>query len=266
MADEMKRLAGKTCIITGGGRGLGYAAALEFASQGASVVIADLNVESDERIVKDIEAFGGQALSIDVDVSDSNKVDQMVHRSLEAFGSIDILLHCAGIGRLPSQRGADGWRPMQELSENDWDKIVAVNLKGTFLTNQRVGAHMIKNGHGSIVNVASMSGVVANKGMLGHGAYCASKAGVISLTQVLATEWATFNVRVNAISPAYMNTEMMSMSRSMPGVYESHIDMTPMRRYGEPSEFAKAVLFLASDDSSFVTGHNLLMDGGYTAW
>jgi NAD(P)-dependent dehydrogenase (short-subunit alcohol dehydrogenase family) len=155
---------------------------------------------------------------------------------------------------------------MEELEEEDWDKIVEINLKGTFLVDQAVGIQMMKDGGGSIVNVASLSGVVANKGLLGHGAYCASKAAVIALTKVLATEWAQHNIRVNAVSPAYMDTGMLERTKSIPGLYDTQLDMTPMARYGRPEEFAATVLFLASDDSGYVTGHNLLMDGGYTAW
>ena len=155
---------------------------------------------------------------------------------------------------------------MEELQEEDWDKIVEVNLKGTFLVDQKVGIQMIKQGKGSITNVASPSGVVANKGLLGHGAYCASKAGVIGLTRVLATEWAQYNIRVNALSPAYMNTGMLDRTKSIPGLYQTQLDMTPMSRYGEPEEFARTAIFLASEESSYITGLNLLLDGGYTAW
>ena len=190
----------------------------------------------------------------------------MVASCLKEFGRIDILLHCAGIARGNTQWANGRWRPMEELEEEDWDRIIDVNLKGTFLVNRRVGIQMIKQRTGSIVNVASLSGVVANRGVLGHGAYCASKAGVIGLTKVLATEWAQYNIRVNAISPAYMDTGMVERLKSIPGLYQTQLDMTPLRRYGKPEEFALTAVFLASEESSYITGCNLLLDGGYTAW
>ncbi len=256
----------KVCLVTGAGRGLGAATARAFAAAGARVVVADLFAEPAQAVAEAIVAEGGAAIGVATDVTSGAAVDSLVAGVLSEYGALEVLVHCAGIARLPAQKGTDGWLPMQDLAEEVWDRIIDVNLKGTFLVNQRIGAHMVEQRSGSIVNVGSISGVVANKRMRGHGAYCASKAGVISLTRVLATEWAEFGVRVNAISPAYMNTEMMAASRNIPGVYEMHIDMIPMARYGEPKEFARAALFLASDAASYVTGHNLMLDGGYTAW
>ncbi len=259
-------LAGKVCVITGAASGLGRAAAVLFASEGARVVIADQNEPAAKAVADTIGEAGGSALAHAVDVTDAGSVERMTAAVVEAWTRIDCLLHCAGIARGSHQWGPAGWLPMEELREEDWDLIVAVDLKGTFLVNQRIGRQMIRQKAGVIVNVASLSGVVANKGLLGHGAYCASKAGVIALTKVLATEWARHNIRVNAISPAYMNTGMLERTKTIPGLYQTQLDMTPMGRYGEPVEFARAALFLASDDSAYVTGHNLLMDGGYTAW
>jgi NAD(P)-dependent dehydrogenase (short-subunit alcohol dehydrogenase family) len=262
----MGRLDGKVSLITGGASGLGRAAALAFAQEGAVAALADSNESGGQEVCKQIRQNGGESLALAVDVTSSAQVDRMVETCLKEFGRIDVLLHCAGIARGKNQWANGRWRPIEELEESDWDSIIDVNLKGTFLVNRRVGIQMIEQKAGSIVNVASMSGVVANRGVLGHGAYCASKAGVIGLTRVLATEWARYNIRVNTISPAYMDTGMVERLKSIPGLYQTQLDMTPMGRYGKPEEFAQTALFLASEESSYITGCNLLLDGGYTAW
>ena len=262
----MGRLEGKVSLITGAASGLGKAASFLFAGEGAVVALADANEVGGQEVCTEIERNGGKAIALAVDVTSSAQVQRMVESCLKELGRIDILLHCAGIARGRNQWANARWRPMEELEEDDWDKIIDVNLKGTFLINRSVGIQMIKQRSGSIVNVASMSGVVANRGVLGHGAYCASKAGVIGLTRVLATEWAQYNVRVNAISPAYMDTGMVERLKSIPGLYQTQLDMTPMGRYGKPEEFAQTAVFLASEESSYITGCNLLLDGGYTAW
>ena len=262
----MGRLDGKVSLITGGASGLGKAAAFMFAREGAVVALADSNEVGAQEACAEIRQGGGRAAAIAVDITSSAQVQQMVESCIKEFGRIDILLHCAGIARGKNQWSNGRWRPMEQLEEDDWDKIIDVNLKGTFLVNRRVGVQMIEQRAGSIVNVASMSGVVANRGVLGHGAYCASKAGVIGLTRVLATEWAQYNIRVNAISPAYMDTGMVERLKSIPGLYQTQLDMTPLGRYGKPEEFAQTAVFLASGESSYITGCNLLLDGGYTAW
>jgi NAD(P)-dependent dehydrogenase (short-subunit alcohol dehydrogenase family) len=230
------------------------------------IVVADANEIGGQEVCAEIERSGGKSTALTVDITSSEQVEQVVESCVKEFGRIDIVLHCAGIARGKHQWLNGRWRPMEDLEESDWDTIIDVNLKGTFLVNQQVGIQMIKQRAGSIVNVASMSGVVANRGVLGHGAYCASKAGVIGLTKVLAAEWARYNIRVNAISPAYMDTGMVERLKSIPGLYETQLDMTPMGRYGQPEEFAKTAVFLASEDASYITGCNLLLDGGYTAW
>lgn len=262
----MGRLDRKVSLITGGASGLGKAAAFIFAQEGAVAALADANETGAQEVCAEIRQGGGRSTAVAVDITSDLQVDRMVESCLEEFGRIDILLHCAGIARGKHQWANGRWRPMEELEESDWDKIIDVNLKGTFLVNRRVGIQMIKQRSGSIINVASMSGVVANRGVLGHGAYCASKAGVIGLTRVLATEWAQYNIRANAISPAYMDTGMVERLKSIPGLFQTQLDMTPMGRYGQPEEFAQTAVFLASEESSYITGCNLLLDGGYTAW
>lgn len=249
----MGKLDGKKALITGAASGLGRAAAFMFAKEGADVALADLNEEGGKRVAEEIQSRSGQAIVLPVNITSSVEVKRMVDSCIEEFGHLDVLLHCAGIARWKHQWGGNQWLPMEDLQEEDWDKIIEVNLKGTFLVNQNIGRQMIKQQRGSIINVASLSGVVANKSLLGHGAYGASKAGVIALTRVLATEWAAYNVRVNAISPAYMDTGMLERTKSIPGLYQQQLDMTPLGRYGTPEEFARTSLFLASDDASYIS-------------
>jgi len=262
----MGRLDGKVSLITGAASGLGKAAALLFAEEGANIAVADLNEQGAEEVCEEIRRSGGKSMALAVDVTSREQVERMVRTCVDEFGRIDTVLHCAGIARWKHQWLDDRWRPMEELEEEDWDKIIEINLKGTFLVDQKVGIQMIKQRKGSIINVASLSGVVANKGLLGHGAYCASKAGVTGLTKVLATEWAQYNIRVNALSPAYMDTGLLDRTKSIPGLYQTQLDMTPMARYGKPEEFAHTAVFLASEEAGYITGLNLLLDGGYTAW
>ena len=262
----MGRLDGKVSLITGAASGLGKAASFLFSREGSMLALADANEVGGQEVCSEIGRDGGRAVSLAVDVASGAQVEGMIESCVREFGRIDILLHCAGIARGKNQWAEGRWRPMEELEEEDWDRIIEVNLKGTFLINRAVGIRMIEQRSGSIVNVASMSGVVANRGVLGHGAYCASKAGVIGLTRVLATEWAQYNVRVNAVSPAYMDTGMVERLKSIPGLVQTQLDMTPMGRYGKPEEFAQTAVFLASEESSYITGCNLMLDGGYTAW
>lgn len=259
-------MKGRIIIVTGAGSGLGRAAAVYLAGLGCIVVAADVNESAAAQVAEQINSSDGKSLAYPVDVTERPQVQELAAECRQTYGQIDGLLHCAGIARGSHQWQDDRWRRMEELEDEDWNLITKVNLTGTFIVNQVVGRHMISREHGAILNVASLSAVVANKGLLGHGAYCASKAGVVALSRVLATEWAEFGVRVNSISPGYMDTGLLERSKSIPGLYQQQLDMTPMRRYGQPEEFAQTAAFLLSDDSSFVTGHNLMMDGGYSAW
>jgi len=178
---------------------------------------------------------------------------------MKKFNRIDLLVNCAGVAKRI---------PAEVMAEKDWDMVIDVNLKGTFLTNQIVGREMIKQKKGNIINIASISGITCNKGLDGQSAYCASKAGVILFSKELSIEWAKYNIRVNCISPGYMKTPMTYKTRtnSDKTVYKELVDSVPMRRYGDPKELIGAIIFLASDASSFVLGTNLIVDGGYTSW
>jgi len=257
---------GQVILVTGAGRGLGRAAAARFATAGVRVAMADVNGESAREGAEALSSFA-ETHPIEVDVADAASVGGMVDEVIARFGQIDVLVHCAGIARGAGQRKEDGsWLPMEQVSEADWRAVIEINLTGTFLVNRAVASVMIPAGYGRIVNVGSMSGMIANKGLPGLGPYAASKGGVIALTTVLAVEWADHGITVNCISPGYMATEMGKRSQSIPGFRDLQLSSTPLGRLGEPSEFAHAVSYLASREAAFITGHNLVIDGGYTAW
>ena len=244
-----RRLNGKVAVVTGAGSGIGRAVALAFAAEGASVVCADRN-GSEERTASDI---GGHALGVRVDVARAAEVAGMVELAEQRFGRLDVLVNNAGFG---GPRG-----PVTELSEETFDRVVAVNLKGVFLGVKHGIAAMLRAGGGSVVNVASASGLVGWKGL---AAYSAAKAGVVQLTKSAALDFATQNIRVNAVCPGMTWTGLAhggDEGEPPPDL----IPPQPMKRWGRPGELAATVLFLASDESSFVTGVALPVDGGYVA-
>jgi NAD(P)-dependent dehydrogenase (short-subunit alcohol dehydrogenase family) len=261
---NMFDITGKTALVTGGGSGLGREMALTLARFGAEVVIADLNFQAADAVKNEICALGRKSLSTIVNITSSDDVQKMIARVIAELGKIDILINSAGIlARNVTGHDFEVWR-----------KIIEVNLTGTFLVCSIVGEYMVKANRGTIINVASMSGSIVNKradvqgepGLPGTAAYCASKAGVKHLTKVLAAAWAANNVRVNSISPGYMNTAVTAKGTGNPLIRQNMEKMTPMGRVGEPSELKGAVIYLASDASSYVTGHDLVIDGGYTCW
>ncbi|NIA07996.1 MAG: glucose 1-dehydrogenase [Actinobacteria bacterium] len=250
---------GKKAIVTGAASGLGRAMALGLAEAGADVAIADINMDGTQDVARQIERLGVRALPIHVDISESGQVEQMVETVLREFGTIDILINNAGIppvGRLPSH----------QMKQESWDKVINVDLRGLFLCARLVGQKMVEQRSGKIINIASISGMLVNKGQAGMSAFCSAKAAVIHLTKVLATEWAPYNIKVNCISPGYMMTPALQDVAKDPKRLQQLIDLVPMGRIGEPEELKGAVLFLASEASSYVTGHNLVVDGGHTAW
>lgn len=247
---EMFNLKDEVAIVTGGRSGLGKEMALAMAEAGAHVVIADINLDGARQVQTEIEELGSECLIVETDVRRANDVENMVRLTKKKFGKIDIDINSAGIGHNC---------PAEEMSKEDWDEMIAVNLTGVFLCAQAVGQEMIKQHKGSIVNIASIFGLVSDRPWKSVH-YNVSKAGVIMVTKSLATEWAEFNVRVNAIAPCIMRTPMAGESTP------ETIDLNPMKRWGEPHEIKGAALFLASQASSLVTGTVLVLDGGYTAW
>ncbi|MEJ2554818.1 MAG: glucose 1-dehydrogenase [Anaerolineae bacterium] len=247
------RLERKVAIITGGGSGIGRAAAQLFTREGAKVVVADYNAEAGENTVQTIQDSGGEAIFVKVDVSDAEQVQHMVQSALEAYGGIDILFNNAGILLFGT---------ILETDPKDWNRLMSINLNGVFLCSKAVIPHMIERGGGSIINTSSSTGahdVAAN-----IAAYVTSKGGVTLLTKAMAVDHAKDHIRVNAIAPGPTDTPMLRENMS-PEELADFAATFPMKRLGWPEELAYAALFLASDEASFVTGAVLAVDGGQTA-
>jgi len=249
------RLQDKVAIITGAGSGMGRATAILFAAEGAKVVIADWSTEGGEETAKAIRKAGGEATFVEVDVSKAADAEKMVKVAVEKYGKIDILYNNAGIEG-PIARTAD-------LSEEDWDRVVAVDLKGVFLGSKYAIPEMIRGGGGVIINTASTSALIATRNM---PAYCAAKGGVVSLARTMAVEYARDNIRVNCICPGGTRTPMFYRgTKGRADLEEKFVRYVPMGKFGEPEDIAQAALFLASDESSrFITGTTLVVDGGQT--
>ena len=245
----MGRLDGKVAIITGAGMGMGQSAAILFAKEGAKVVVVDWVAEAGKETVKTIKEAGGEAIFIKADVSKTEDVKNMVKTTIDTYGKLDVLYNNAAIlGEVTFT---------ENCSEENWDRIMAVNLKGVFLGMKYAIPEMLKRGGGSIVNTASQC---AERGTRNLCAYCASKGGVLALTRVTAMELAKKNIRVNGLNPGIIATPMAM--RASKEEQEGFAAVIPQGRMGRPEEVAYAALFLASDESSHVTGHTLIVDGG----
>jgi 3-oxoacyl-[acyl-carrier protein] reductase len=246
------RLKNKVAIVTGASQGIGRGIALGLAEAGANVVVNyNQHLEAAEAVADKIQKLGRQAIVSQGDVSKSENVKRIVQQALETFGKVDILVNNAGIFV------AD---PIEETKEEDWDRVIAVNLKGVFLCCQTVGRHMIaRKSGGSIINVASISGHIPE---IHGGAYTPSKSGVIGLTRLLAIEWSKYNIRVNAISPGPIMTPLQRKAYPSEKLLEARNSAIPMGRHGKPEEIAKAAVFLASDDAGYITGEEITVDGG----
>ena len=248
----MRQLDGKVAIITGAGLGMGRAMAVLFAREGAKVVCADYVAKTAEETAVLVTTALGEAIAVAADVSDTRDVDRMVTTAVKVFGTIDILCNNAGV--------FDGFTPALDTDDALWDRIIGINLKGVFLCSRRVIPEMLRQGKGTIVNTASIAGLVANGGGV---AYTASKHGVIGVTRALAAEFTSKGIRVNAFCPGGILTGMTRELAKDP-VVNKGVAGTLIGRWGEPEEMAAAALFLASDQSSFSTGSTLVVDGGWT--
>lgn len=235
-------------IVTGGARGIGRAIALSFAREGADVVVADVNLKEAENTVGEIEALARKSLALEMDVTDWIKVEEGVNKILDKFKKVDILINNAGITK-------DNL--LLRMSDADWDAVLNVNLKGVFNCIKAVSRQMIKQRSGRIINIASIIGIIGNPGQAN---YSASKAGIIALTKTAAKELASRNINVNAVAPGFIQTEMTANLSDE--LKEKMKEIIPLKRFGSPEDVAAVCLFLASEDSSYITGQTILVDGG----
>jgi NAD(P)-dependent dehydrogenase (short-subunit alcohol dehydrogenase family) len=247
-------LKGHTALVTGGGRGIGASLAFALAEAGADVAIADLDPATAAETSEAIKKLGVRSLAVQVEVTRADSVTAMVKSVLNAWGRLDVAVNSAGVAKRS---------PAEDMSEEDWDFVVDIDLKGIFLCTREEAKAMLKQGSGSIINIASMSGQIVNRPQQ-HAHYNAAKAGVIQYSRTCAAEWANRGVRVNTLSPGHTISPMTA--GSMDAMSATWLANTPMGRLGKPEDLQGAVVYLASDASSYVTGHDLVVDGGYTLW
>jgi NAD(P)-dependent dehydrogenase (short-subunit alcohol dehydrogenase family) len=246
--------AGKVAFVTGAANGIGRAAALAFAREGASVVVADVSEQSNQETARMIEELGGRAVAVRCDVTRAKDVKAALDKALEAFGRLDFAFNNAGVEQAITATA--------DLTEEEWDRIVDIDLRGVFLCMKHEIPLMLKQGGGAIVNTSSGAGV---KGFAGQAAYCAAKYGVLGLTKAAALDYAKSNIRVNVVCPGIIETPMMDrFSGGTPEGRERVIAQEPVGRMGKPEEIAAAVVWLCSDAAAFVVGHAMVIDGGQT--
>lgn len=248
-------LSGKSGIITGASQGLGFGIAECFARAGMNLVLVNRNASDGEAAQKKLAQYGGKVIAIPTDVSHRSSVEEMTKKAVSELGKIDVLVNNAAI----INRGA-----LMDLSEQDWDETLDINLKGYFLCGQAVARHMVENGGGKIINFASIrSGLVADE----RGSYCTSKGGVVQLTKSMAFEWAKYNIRVNGIAPGYFGTRMVTdYFAKMPEMEKNVVNGTPLGRIGIPTDLYGIAIFFASSASDYLTGQIIYVDGGWSIW
>lgn len=250
---EGKRLAGLKAIVTGGGQGIGEAISKTFAREGAWVIIPDLNLKAGERVASEIQEEGGKARAIQADVTRFQEVKEMLKTALDWAGTIDVLVNNAG--------GLNRYSPITEVSEEEWDRIMTVNLRSVFLCSQAVAKHMMEKQKGRIINIGSIAGSGPNPFAVSYLPYGTAKAGVIGFTKHLANELGPYGITVNTLSPSTTITPGSRKFRNEE-TYQKIADQTPMKRLVEPQDIAEAAVFLASDESRHITGVNLNVNAG----
>jgi NAD(P)-dependent dehydrogenase (short-subunit alcohol dehydrogenase family) len=246
----MTSLVGKVAIVTGAGRGLGRSMAQALAEAGAAVTVASRTGADLDSFVAETKAAGGQALACPTDITDEASVYRMVEATVATFGRIDVLVNNSGIVAST---------PLVEQSAEEWDRVIATNLRGTYLATRAVGRHLLAQQSGKVINIASN---FALQGVANHAAYSASKAGVIAFTRSMAIEWARYGIQVNAIAPGYFATPLNAELRDDPEALTKVVRAIPARRMGEPDELKPWLLLLASSASDFMTGEVIVIDGG----
>lgn len=251
-----KDLKNKVAIITGARRGMGRTHALKMAQEGVKVVVSDISEEDCQKVVDEIKKAGGQGLALKCDVSKKEEIEGLVKKTVDKFGKVDILVNNAGIAE---------FKPFLELTEEEWDRTLDINLKGYFLCAQAAAKEMAKQKSGVIVNIASVAMGQVGVGFPNVVHYCASKGGIVAMTEALALELAPLGIRINVVCPGMIETPMIDPIKQDPKMIEGLMSRIPLRRFGNPEEVSDLVLFLASNASSYMTGSAVVIDGGWLA-
>ena len=249
-------LGGKVALVTGGRRGMGKAHALALGAQGAKVAVTDIDAGECERVAAEITAKGGEAVGLRLDVSDAADVNRVFDEVVTRFGRLDILVNNAGMYQS---------KPALEMSEKEWDRMIAINLKGEFLCAQRAAKEMAKQKWGRIINISSIASGQVGVGIGGGAHYTASKGGIIGMTETLAIEWAPLGITVNVIGPGAIDTPMLQAAGLAPEALQAMLTRVPLGRIGRPEEVSAMVVFLASEEASYITGATFYVDGGWLA-
>ena len=256
ISNMFEDLKGKTAIITGARRGMGKTHALKLAQAGCKVVVSDISQEDCQKVVDEIKKAGGEGLAVKCDVTQKEEVDKMIAETVKKFGKVDILVNNAGIAQ---------FKPFLELTEEEWDRTLDINLKGYFLCAQAAAKEMAKQKRGVIINIASVAMGQQGVGFPNLAHYCASKGGITAMTEALALELAPLGIRVNVVAPGMIETPMIDPIKQDPKAMEESMARVPLKRVGKPEEVSNLVLFLASDASSYMTGAAVVIDGGWLA-